>query len=175
VNRTASRTAGEFAIFIASCTAGEFISFIASHISGKKFVSIDAVPPFFHIRMGNTPPRLSLAVLTQPIESSIARDEREGQEKSGKEVLSMEKRPTSFDELPLVLTIDELAPLLNIGRNTAYELVRSNQIRSVKIGSQYRILKHELQEYLGLPNQPPQPEVPTIGSLRRRRGRRSST
>jgi len=78
----------------------------------------------------------------------------------------MEKRPTSFDEL---------APLLNVGRNTAYELVRSGQIKSIKIGSQYRILKNELQLYLGLPDQPPQPAPPTIGSLRRHCARRSST
>jgi len=84
----------------------------------------------------------------------------------------MKDRPTSFDELPVVLTIDELAPLLNVGRNTAYELVRSGQIKSIKIGSQYRILKNELRLYLGLPDQP---APPTIGSLRRHFVRRSST
>ncbi len=83
----------------------------------------------------------------------------------------MKDRPTSFEELPLVLTIEELAPLLNVGRNTVYELVRNGQIKSIKIGSQYRILKQELQQYLGLPDQPPRPDLPTIGSLRRRRGR----
>lgn len=85
----------------------------------------------------------------------------------------MKDRPTSFEELPLVLTIEELAPLLNVGKCTAYELVRSGQIKSIKIGSQYRILKQELQQYLGLPDQPSQPELPTIGSLRRRRARHS--
>jgi len=86
----------------------------------------------------------------------------------------MEKRPTSFDELPVVLTISEVAPLLNVGRNTVFELVHSGKLKSVKIGSQYRILKHELREYLGLANQPAQPEIPAIGSLRRRRGRHSA-
>lgn len=55
----------------------------------------------------------------------------------------MKDRPTSFEELPLVLTIEELAPLLNVGRNTVYELVRNGQIKSIKIGSQHRILKQE--------------------------------
>jgi len=87
----------------------------------------------------------------------------------------MKDRPTSFEELPIVLTIDELAPLLNVGKNTVYEMVRSNQIKSIRIGAQYRILKHELQQYLGLPDAPPQPELPTIGSLRHRRGRHSDT
>lgn len=85
----------------------------------------------------------------------------------------MEKRPTSFEDLPLVLTIKDVAALLNIGYNSAYELVRSDQVKCVKIGNQYRILKHELQQFLGVPDLPPQPELPTIGSLRRRKGRRS--
>jgi len=87
----------------------------------------------------------------------------------------MEKRPTSFDELPVVLTISEVAPLLNVGRNTVFELVHSGKLKSVKIGSQYHILKHELQQFLGLPDQPAQPELPTIGSLRRRRGRHTGS
>ena len=36
-----------------------------------------------------------------------------------------EKRYTSFDELPLTLTVPEVAEVLDIGRNTAYEIVRS--------------------------------------------------
>ena len=85
---------------------------------------------------------------------------------------NMKDRPTSFEELPLVLTIDELAPLLNLGRNTVYELVRCGQIKSIKVGSQYRILKNEIQNFLGVPDQPPRPEPTTFGSLRRRHGRK---
>ena len=32
--------------------------------------------------------------------------------------------PTSFDDLPLVLTVEDLMPILRIGRNTAYDMVR---------------------------------------------------
>ena len=39
-------------------------------------------------------------------------------------------------------------PILHIGRNTAYELVRSKQIYSVKIGRQLRIPKQALIDYL---------------------------
>ena len=39
-------------------------------------------------------------------------------------------------------------PILGIGRNTAYELVRSGQIRSIRIGRQLRIPKEAVQEYL---------------------------
>ena len=54
----------------------------------------------------------------------------------------------SFDELPLTLRVENLMPILGIGRNTAYELVRSGQIRSIRIGRQLRIPKEAVQEYL---------------------------
>ena len=54
----------------------------------------------------------------------------------------------SFDELPLTLRAEDLMPILGIGRNTAYELVRSKQIYSVKIGRQLRIPKQALIDYL---------------------------
>lgn len=60
----------------------------------------------------------------------------------------MENNYRSFDELPLALRVEELMPILGIGRNTAYELVRSGQIRSIKVGKQIRIPKEALREYL---------------------------
>ena len=60
----------------------------------------------------------------------------------------MENNYRSFDELPLALRVEELMPVLGIGRNTAYELVRSGQIRSVRVGKQIRIPKEALREYL---------------------------
>ena len=54
----------------------------------------------------------------------------------------------SFDELPLTLRVEDLMPILGIGRNTAYELVRSKQINSIKIGRQLRIPKQALIDYL---------------------------
>ena len=53
-----------------------------------------------------------------------------------------------FEDLPLVLRVEELMPLLSIGRNTAYDLVRSGQIRSFRIGRCYRIPKDSVVEYL---------------------------
>ena len=54
----------------------------------------------------------------------------------------------SFDELPLTLRVEDLMPILDIGRNTAYELVRCGTIRSIQIGKQLRIPKDALVEYL---------------------------
>lgn len=56
----------------------------------------------------------------------------------------MKPRPASYDSLPWVLTPEEVAPLLNVGLNTVYELLRSNQIKHIRIGVQYRILKQNL-------------------------------
>ena len=60
----------------------------------------------------------------------------------------MNTKYRSYDELPLTLRVEDLMPILGIGRNTAYELVRSKQIFSVKIGRQLRIPKQALIDYL---------------------------
>ena len=54
----------------------------------------------------------------------------------------------SIEELPLVLMIDDLMAVLNIGRNSAYELVRSGQIRSFRIGTQIRISRQAVVDFL---------------------------
>lgn len=57
-------------------------------------------------------------------------------------------RSRCFEDLPLVLRVDDLMEVLSIGRNTAYELIRSGKIRSVRIGTNYRIPRDALVEYL---------------------------
>ncbi len=54
----------------------------------------------------------------------------------------------SFDDLPLTLRVEDLMPILGIGRNTAYELVRCGQIRSIRIGRKIRIPKSEVLAFL---------------------------
>lgn len=87
----------------------------------------------------------------------------------------MKDHPTSFDELPMVLTVKDVAAALNIGYNSAYELVRSDQIKCIRIGKTYRVLKDELRQFLGAPEPSQPPPLPTIGSLRRRHGRKPNT
>lgn len=60
----------------------------------------------------------------------------------------MAERPTSFDDLPLTLRVEELIPVLGIGRNTAYELIRSGQIRNIRIGRQLRVPKDAVLDFL---------------------------
>ena len=60
----------------------------------------------------------------------------------------MKTEYNSIDELPLVLRVEDLIPILAIGRNTAYELVRSGQIRSIKVGRQIRVPRDAVVEFL---------------------------
>ena len=46
----------------------------------------------------------------------------------------MKVKANMIDEMPLVLRVEDLTQILHIGRNTAYELVRSGQIRCLRIG-----------------------------------------
>ena len=45
----------------------------------------------------------------------------------------MENKYRDLHDLPVTLRVEELMPILGIGRNTAYELIRSGQIRSIRI------------------------------------------
>ncbi|MBQ1371975.1 MAG: helix-turn-helix domain-containing protein [Oscillospiraceae bacterium] len=47
-----------------------------------------------------------------------------------------------------VLTVRDLSEYLRIGRDSAYALVRSGQIRSVRIGRQIRIPRAAVDAYL---------------------------
>ena len=60
----------------------------------------------------------------------------------------MENKYLDLHDLPMTLRVEDLMPLLGIGRNTAYELIRSGQIRSVRIGRQIRIPRDALLEFL---------------------------
>lgn len=56
--------------------------------------------------------------------------------------------PTNLETLPAVLTVQQAARALNISKNTAYTLVRSGKLHSVRIGRQIRIPKDCLIEFL---------------------------
>ena len=53
-----------------------------------------------------------------------------------------------FNDYNDVVTVGELADMLKIGRNTAYELIRSGNIPSVKVRHQIRIPKQEIIKYI---------------------------
>lgn len=63
-------------------------------------------------------------------------------------MMSLKQQYRSADDLPLVLRIEDLMAILDIGRNTAYELIRCNQIPSIRVGKQIRIPKQAVIDYL---------------------------
>lgn len=55
----------------------------------------------------------------------------------------------SEQELPAIMDVPQLGTFLGIGRNTAYALVRSNQVKALRIGRKIRIPRHAVLNYLG--------------------------
>lgn len=55
---------------------------------------------------------------------------------------------TSFDDLPLVMTVQEAASVLRLKRSTAYELVRQGALPSFKIGRHIRVSRAELEKLI---------------------------
>lgn len=55
----------------------------------------------------------------------------------------------STNDLPLILTVSDISEILGIGKNTAYDLVRSGAIKSFRAGRQIRVSKSALLEYFG--------------------------
>lgn len=54
----------------------------------------------------------------------------------------------NFDTMPLVLSVEDIADTLAIGRNKAYGLVNSGTIKALKIGQHYRIPRDEFIEFV---------------------------
>jgi excisionase family DNA binding protein len=52
------------------------------------------------------------------------------------------------EDAPLLLTVDDVARLLNIGRTQVYALVRDGELESVKIGRSRRFLPEQVDAYI---------------------------
>lgn len=53
-----------------------------------------------------------------------------------------------FEQLPLVLHVKDLQKLLSVSHNTAYSLVRTGKIRSIRVGRNYLIPRDAVADYL---------------------------
>ena len=54
----------------------------------------------------------------------------------------------NFDSMPLVLSVEDVADTLAIGRNKAYGLVNSGTIKALKIGQHYRVPREEFIDFI---------------------------
>ncbi len=59
-------------------------------------------------------------------------------------------------------TVDELARVISCGRNQAYDLVRSGQVRSIKVGRAFKVPTAAIRQLL-------EGEPATASAARRRR------
>ncbi len=55
---------------------------------------------------------------------------------------------TSFTEYPDVVSIGQMQRMLGISRHAAYDLVRDGQIKAIRIGNSFRILKYNIIAYM---------------------------
>ena len=85
------------------------------------------------------------------------------------------QEPVSSD--PLLLTPEEAAEVLRVGRTTIYALMKAGDLRAVHIGRSCRISRAELERYIRqLAPRPQAVRTPTdeLGAARSSRRRRGS-
>ena len=55
---------------------------------------------------------------------------------------------TSYDELPLLLNVKQLADLLGVSDSSVYELIQEDDFPSLRIGKRIVIPKGELRKWI---------------------------
>ncbi len=73
---------------------------------------------------------LTRGVRTMPVDASVLSHKHNGERE------------------PLLLTVDEVAKMLRIGRTVAYQLMQKGEIHSVKIGRNRRVVASSIREYV---------------------------
>lgn len=59
-----------------------------------------------------------------------------------------DERATNFDQLPLALRVTDVMAILGIGRNSAYELLRSDKLPTVRVGRRILVSKEAVRSFL---------------------------
>ena len=78
-----------------------------------------------------------------------------------------ERRPEMPTADPLLLTPEEAARVLRLGRTTIYALIKEGALRPIHIGRSCRLSRAELQRYVNRLDAPP-PDVRPRSQARRR-------
>lgn len=63
----------------------------------------------------------------------------------------------TLKDYPDVLTVDDLADFLKIGKNATYKLLQNNEILHHRIGRNYRIPKSSVEKFLNISELPSKP------------------
>jgi len=56
--------------------------------------------------------------------------------------------PTDEGKFPRLLTAQDVANILNIGHSTAYQLLKRNDLPSIRIGRSVRVHPEDLEKYI---------------------------
>lgn len=59
-----------------------------------------------------------------------------------------DRRVANLDDLPLVLNPKDVAEVLGISRNKAYEIIHSSEFPVFRVGKQYRVSKKNFLTWL---------------------------
>ena len=51
---------------------------------------------------------------------------------------------TSYEDIPVMMTVEEFGKLMRVSRNTAYAFVRDGLVPTVKVGRQIRIYRGDI-------------------------------
>ena len=51
---------------------------------------------------------------------------------------------TSYEDIPVMMTVEEFGRLMRVSRNTAYAFVRDGLVPTVKVGRQIRIYRGDI-------------------------------
>lgn len=60
----------------------------------------------------------------------------------------MNEKKEMFEEYPDILKIDDIQSMLQIGRNSAYTLLKQGLIKSIKIGKKYIVPKNAVIDFV---------------------------
>ena len=58
----------------------------------------------------------------------------------------------TIEEIPLILTVEEAAEILQVGRTSAYHLISTGEIPCFRVGHKVRIFKEQLLAYMNHPS-----------------------
>ena len=68
--------------------------------------------------------------------------------KSDRPINKYWRETLNTNNIPDVLTINDLQDVLKIGRSTAYTIVKSGELKTMRIGKLIRIRREDLIDYL---------------------------
>ena len=108
-----------------------------------------------HRRVDHDPPALAAASTRRPRQRAGPPAVRHGEQRARSAIRQRRWRASDMTETVelgrLLLRPEEVAKALGIGRTTVFELIRSGELRSVKIGKSRRIPAEAVREYVDGP------------------------